>query len=522
VYASSSSALATGSALTFDGTQLVTTVSTNSALLIATTNANTGASADNQLIAGNGANNAIVSMKGTNFTTSGIFSANNAYFGGTGTSSTNLYSTNGNVNIYPAATLAATFTSTGLGIGTSSFATAAKLQVAGGRSYFGANDSLFSINVAYNNTRALVGQGYYIGGSDSTTPSLVFSNADGVAKATLDHSGNLGLGVTPSAWYTSTSTALQVRQASFYAVENSALEIGNNAFLTSGGSTWNYINTGFATRYNSSSGKHIWFNAPSGTAGNAISFTQAMTLDASGNLLVGTTTALARLTLSKSGGSAGSVNGQIAMTHDGASTGYYISTIRAAGSDEPAGIAFKENATERARINSDGDLLVGKTVTTFTTDGVWLQPAGTLWASRTSDYNLALNRNGTDGQTAAFYKAGTQVGNISVTGSATAYNTSSDYRLKNTITPMTGALAKVALLKPVTYKWNADGSDGEGFVAHELAEVCPYAVTGAKDAVDADGKPVHQGIDVSFLVATLTAAIQELKAEFDAYKASHP
>jgi hypothetical protein len=185
-------------------------------------------------------------------------------------------------------------------------------------------------------------------------------------------------------------------------------------------------------------------------------------------------------------------------------------------------ISFGTNNTERARINTDGDLLVGKTVTTFTTDGVWLQPAGTAWLSRTSDVTFVLNRNGTDGSVAQFYKSGTQVGSISITGSATAYNTSSDYRLKNTITPMTGALAKVALLKPVTYKWNADGSDGEGFVAHELAEVCPYAVTGAKDAVDADGKPVHQGIDVSFLVATLTAAIQELKAEFDAYKASHP
>jgi hypothetical protein len=87
---------------------------------------------------------------------------------------------------------------------------------------------------------------------------------------------------------------------------------------------------------------------------------------------------------------------------------------------------------------------------------------------------------------------------------------------------MTGALAKISALKPVTYKWKLNGSDGEGFIAHELAEVCPQAVIGVKDAVDEDGNPVHQGIDTSFLVATLTAAIQELKAEFDAYKATHP
>ena len=78
---------------------------------------------------------------------------------------------------------------------------------------------------------------------------------------------------------------------------------------------------------------------------------------------------------------------------------------------------------------------------------------------------------------------------------------------------MTGALAKVAALKPVTYKWNIDNSEGEGFIAHELAEVCPHAVTGEKDAVDAEGNPQYQGIDVSFLVATLTAEIQELSAK---------
>jgi len=77
---------------------------------------------------------------------------------------------------------------------------------------------------------------------------------------------------------------------------------------------------------------------------------------------------------------------------------------------------------------------------------------------------------------------------------------------------MTGALAKVAALKPVTYKWNVDNSDGEGFVAHELAEIIPQCVTGEKDALDADGNPQYQGVDTSFLVATLTAAIQEQQA----------
>jgi hypothetical protein len=105
-----------------------------------------------------------------------------------------------------------------------------------------------------------------------------------------------------------------------------------------------------------------------------------------------------------------------------------------------------------------------------------------------------------------------RVGAISTTGSATAYSTSSDYRLKENIAPMTGALAKVIALKPVTYKWKIDGETSEGFIAHELAEVVPQCVTGEKDAVDDEGKPIYQGIDTSFLIATLTAAIQEQQA----------
>ena len=87
---------------------------------------------------------------------------------------------------------------------------------------------------------------------------------------------------------------------------------------------------------------------------------------------------------------------------------------------------------------------------------------------------------------------------------------------------MTTGLEKISALKPVNYDWISDQSKGEGFIAHELQAVIPHAVTGEKDAVDADGKPVYQGVDYSKIVVHLVAAIQELKAEFDAYKASHP
>ncbi len=138
-----------------------------------------------------------------------------------------------------------------------------------------------------------------------------------------------------------------------------------------------------------------------------------------------------------------------------------------------------------------------------------------MFSRAATDYVIAVNQNTADGGTyyqMVFRNANGAIGSITSTSTVCSYNSLSDYRLKNTIAPITGALAKVALLKPCTYKWNADGSTGEGFIAHELAEVCPQAVTGEKDAVDADGNNKYQGIDTSFLVATLTAAIQEQQA----------
>jgi hypothetical protein len=132
---------------------------------------------------------------------------------------------------------------------------------------------------------------------------------------------------------------------------------------------------------------------------------------------------------------------------------------------------------------------------------------------------LVKRTTASTGDLASFAYGTSVVGTISTNGTGTTYGTSSDYRLKENVQPMTGALAKVAALKPVTYKWKSDGSDGEGFIAHELQAVVPDCVTGEKDAVDADGKPVYQGIDTSFLVATLTAAIQELKGIVDSQAA---
>ena len=182
-------------------------------------------------------------------------------------------------------------------------------------------------------------------------------------------------------------------------------------------------------------------------------------------------------------------------------------------------MTFYTGGSERARIDSSGNLLVGCTGNFGAKQNIQFEPASTnglLFAvsSGTFTNNYIYFQN----------SGGSQIGSVSSNNSSVTYNTTSDYRIKTNVQPMVGALNNVMQLNPVTYDWKPEFAEGssQGFIAHELQAIVPDCVTGAKDAVDADGKPVYQGIDTSFLVATLTAAIQELKAEFDAYKASHP
>ena len=152
-----------------------------------------------------------------------------------------------------------------------------------------------------------------------------------------------------------------------------------------------------------------------------------------------------------------------------------------------------------------------------------------IWHERASGTKTAVYfMRGNSGST-------TQVGGITTTASATAYNTSSDYRLKENVVKITSGLSDIMQLNPVKFTWKNSGEAGIGFIAHELQAVVPQAVHGVKDEtrsmpeVGADGRPVedtsgtpvmksepvYQGVDSSFLVATLTAAIQELSIKLD-------
>jgi hypothetical protein len=244
--------------------------------------------------------------------------------------------------------------------------------------------------------------------------------------------------------------------------------------------------------------------------------TTAVTIDTSQNVGIGTASPNAKLHVSSGAATitgASSTTARINMFNNAATTGgLLLGQGYASGTDNigyifnvsNAAVVFGTNDTERMRIDSSGTVFAGVSSLAGTPGVITAQGVlGSKYAFRSHVNDTAIN-----GQM-SFTNPNGIVGSISTTGSTTTYATSSDYRLKENIVPMTGALGVVQALKPVTYKWKVDGSNGQGFIAHELAEVVPDCVTGEKDAVDAEGNPVHQGIDTSFLVATLTAAIQE-------------
>jgi hypothetical protein len=212
-----------------------------------------------------------------------------------------------------------------------------------------------------------------------------------------------------------------------------------------------------------------------------------------------------------------------------------------------AGSVYPMDTTERMRITSGGDMAIGKQSINWVLDGLQTEGQGKSIGvtNANAQNNLFLRKNDTTGNIAAFYYNSTAVGTISITSSSTSYNTSSDYRLKEDLKPMVSSLERLQKLKPVNFAWKSSGDRVDGFIAHELAEVIPEAVTGEKDAtkevevtpvvLDEEGNvikeavfetvDVYQGIDQSKIVPLLVAAMQEqnkileqIKAEIETLK----
>jgi hypothetical protein len=183
---------------------------------------------------------------------------------------------------------------------------------------------------------------------------------------------------------------------------------------------------------------------------------------------------------------------------------------------------FYTNAAERMRLLSDGTVLVG-TATDLdmddTNNGIKFAGASDLvQISRNNNAALGLQRTGNDGRVAQFYRDTTERGYIEVDGSSTTYATSSDYRLKENIVDLDNGITRLKQLKPRRFNFIGEEDTRDGFVAHEVTAV-PEAVSGEKDAVDENGKAIHQGIDQSKIVPLLTAALQEAVTKIEALEA---
>ena len=440
VYASSSSALATGSALTFDGTNFGVGTATPNAGGLWSTQLSVYGSGSSGLMLGNATRNLSIAADG----------AAMRFYDVTGSSEW------------------MRLTSTGLGIGTSS--PAYKLDVNGtsnitttasgsagvilGYQAFTAGGVGFhDTGDAYQWKWAVLGASGGGGTGLNTRFSLlrtVKSISTDLETLTVDSSGNLGLGVTPSAWSTSWK-AFQIGSVAALYSQNSNTYLGNNEYFNSSGDS-TYLTSDYATRYlMHSSGEHRWYNASSGTAGAPISFTQAMSLTASGDLLVGKT-------------SVGASN-----------TGF--------------------------QVNSIGEITVSNSATT-NAGATQLN----VYSTGASAYRFFVGMGGT------------------VYATSTTITAISDQRLKENIRDLDDGLDVVMALKPRKFDWKEGKGqnikNARGFIAQEFETVLPDMIEAWRDPAP-EGEEPYKAINAN-LIPTLVKAIQELKMEFDAYKAAHP
>ena len=267
--------------------------------------------------------------------------------------------------------------------------------------------------------------------------------------------------------------------------------------------------------------------------------TEALRIDSSGRLLVGTTSTTANSTVILQGSSSAG-HAILRMASDAAtpSSGDDLGIISFANSGHTDGALLRGRADGGWSGSSTPTRLEFYTTPSGSTslvERMRISQNGNVWIGQTSNVNTArLEVTNTGGNTVictsvdstssrthlAFANANGIVGTINTSASSTSYNTSSDYRLKENVVPLTGAADRVNQLQVHRFNFIADPDRTvDGFVAHEAQAVVPECVTGEKDAVDDDGNPVYQGIDQSKLVPLLTAALQEALAEIESLKA---
>jgi len=306
-----------------------------------------------------------------------------------------------------------------------------------------------------------------------TNHPLVFST-NGTERMRLDSAGNLGLGVTPSAWNTAGGAAFQVKNASLISYANVDLELSHNSFYD--GTNYKYIANGFATQYTQYVGTHYWSTAASGTAGNAITFTQAMTLDANGNLCVGSTSVTnvsGYKTISLQGSTQGGIFESTTGSYSTKTRMYSTDSGGFVGTASNHFLGFLTNDTERARIDSSGNLLVGGTNSTpaeSNVTGASTASNGGMQLSRAGAAGLKVNRKTDDGELVGFLQDGTQEGNITVTGTTVSYNGGHLSRYAQTTAPKDDSIFKGTVLSNLD-EMNVYTKDGQPVDNEQLNKV---------------------------------------------------
>jgi hypothetical protein len=385
---------------------------------------------------------------------------------------------------------------------------------------------------------------FSIGSAASLAPvgCLAFRDATNAAtRLVIDPIGRVGIGVT------SPGSLLHVEGGQIYANRNGAgtqqvLQL-NNSDTTAGTQV---VKLAFGSSGTTKASINAAVYGNDYLTFNTGSDTERARIDSSGRLLVGTSTALGTnnsvtikgtassnpsIFFGRNENASGITAGEgLGFLEFGSGDGGIGAQIEAEAdgtwssvSDCPSRLVFSTTAdgasspTERFRLNSNGQLCINTTTATtgighrvYIEDGTTYAPMGV---------NNAAGGTGSSNNI-VIYRAGTQVGSITTTNTATAYNTSSDYRLKENVVPLTGAVDRINQLQ--VHRFNFIGNPDttvDGFIAHEAQAVVPECVTGTKDEVDADGNPVYQGIDQSKLVPLLTAALQEALAEIESLKA---
>lgn len=328
-------------------------------------------------------------------------------------------------------------------------------------------------------------------------------------------SDNLGLGVTPSAWS-----------------QGKAIDIGSNvAVWASGGGNVSMFNASFNSGYKYKTtdvasmyvmgASHQWHVAPSGTAGNAISFTQAMTLDASGNLGLNTSSPVAL----NSGGGYFTVNnassgGGVVFQNNAANIAYSIADTDGLRLDTFTGkiLKFGIQGSERARIDSSGNLLVGKTSAVASSgNGCWLSNNGLMSVVGSSSLADTFNYFNSTAGVYRFYVNNSGV----INATSTTITAISDQRLKENIQDIDVGLDKIMALKPRKFDWKAGkGKDirgDRGWIAQEFEQVFPEMITTWKDEPP-EGEEPYKAVNAD-LIPVLVKAIQEQQAIIEQLKA---